>query len=190
MTDEITVPRADIEDLMQALATYQHMALNGGNIWGQQDARDLMTRVREAQGFGYVYFHLWFGRNHQGFKPGDQARYVERSLRYGPAFSIEDEQRALTPHAIKTTFHPCEILACYTHGALVNTGVNGVEWMAWHTLHRLDRLHSEPTFDVANYAAIVEHMGLDYDPAGFPEPVAPLFLAPAAPTLSVVKGGS
>ena len=161
-TEQFLISRDDLEDLVNAVNEYQQMALNVGNAWGQQSARDLAEKLRAEAGFmAYAYMRLWFGRNHQKIQPGEEVWYLDGD-------------------SLDPDYYPAEVLSVHTHGAVVLDG-DGVEWHAWHSLHRGDRLHSEPTFDVANVAAVAAHMGTDAKPEHMPEPVAPYFLPVTGP---------
>ncbi|MFI9817601.1 hypothetical protein [Saccharothrix variisporea] len=167
MTDSenLLISRGELEDLISAVAHYQHMAFNEGNAWGSQTARDLVEKVKAEAGFmAYAFVHLWFGRNHQKIQPGDTVRTSE----WGSG-----------------EFCPAEVLTTHTYGAWVQDE-NEAGWWSWHDVHRLDRLHTEPDFDIANYAAVIEHMGYDRDPGGFPDSVTPYFIKPSTPALKLV----
>lgn len=160
------IRRAALDDILSALREYQLMAIHEGNAWGQQTARDVMTRLVDHGGRSYVLMPHWYGRNHQLLSVGDLARWWEPGA---------DE------------FHPCSILEVHTFGAVVEDEFE-VDWHSWHSIHRLDRLHTEPDFDVSSWPSIAERMGYDHDPDAEPlgqEP--PLYLARR---LKVVPGGA
>jgi hypothetical protein len=166
-TDKIvTIRQSELTDLMEALKDARYAMLNTGNAWGQQDARDVVDRLaRHGDGSAAWWVERWYGFNHQRIKAGDTVRYDDG----GSGMHYE-----------------AKVIACYVLGALVEDE-NGIEWRPWHRLHRLDRLHSEPDFDVANFASIARHMGFTSDPATWPaETEPPLHLGGVKSSLRLV----
>jgi hypothetical protein len=151
----VTIRAAELDDLAQALRHYRHAYLGAVDASAQQTTKATMSTIMRHGGLGRLWIDCWLGLNHQRIAPGDQARYDADGEMY-----------------------PCTVLDVYRYGALVQYA-EGVEWMPWHQVHRPDRLHSEPDFDIANYAAIADHMGYPRNRETEPDPVPPVFLAPA-----------
>lgn len=162
MSDNVEIPRGQVEDLVNAVREQTFMLLQGLHSPALTAARHLMAQLLLHSPEAAHLMHTWWGRNHQLIQPGDTARWTD----------------------VDGDLHPCEVIECYTFGALINDEFE-YSWRPWCTLHRIDRLHTEPDFDVANWSSIATHMGYateQSEAAGH----TPLYLHPR---LTVVPGG-
>lgn len=163
MSDDVLIPRGQVEDLVNMVREQTLMMLEGLNTPAITAVQELMARLRLHNPDAAHLVYSWWGRNHQRIQPGDTARWTD----------------------VDGDTYPCEVIECHAFGALVEDGFE-YSWRPWCALHRLDRLHTEPDFDVANWSSIAEHMGYATDPSSV-ETGTPLFLHPR---LKLVSGGA
>lgn len=162
MTDNVLIPRGQVEDLANMVKEQTLMMLEGLNTPAITAVQELMARLRIHNPDAARLVYTWWGRNHQRIQPGDTARWTD----------------------VDGDTYPCEVIECYVFGALVEDGFE-YSWRPWCALHRLDRLHTEPDFDVSSWPAIAARMGYATDEteaAGH----TPLYLRPR---LVVIPGG-
>jgi hypothetical protein len=160
---EISVPIGTLEDLTNIAREQAWSLLLGMNDPDIAEARKIAAELLRHNPTAAYLMPAWWGRNHQHIKVGDTVRWTDTD----------------------GTLELCEVHQVYVFGALTETEVE-VSWRPWFSLHRLDRLHTQPDFDVANWSSIAEHMGYSTDPSSL-ETGTPLFLRPR---LTVVTGGA
>lgn len=163
MSDEISVPIGQLEDLTNVVREQAWMLLHGLNAPDVAAAHKLVADLLVRNPMAANLMPAWWGRNHQHIKVGDVVRWTDTD----------------------GTLNLCEVHQAYVYGALTETEFE-VSWRPWFSLHRLDRLHTEPDFDVANWSSIAEHMGYGSERTGNPDS-APLYLHPR---LTVLPGGT
>lgn len=130
-----TVSEAEFEGTVEALNHYRGAFHSTGNAYGCEQARRLRESLPEP---AFLWLDLWYGLNHQRIKPGNVARV--QSPYDDPEFS------------------EVEVLTVSTYAAFVMSPED-IFWVVWPLLHRMDRLHSEPEFDVTHWVPIQRHMG-------------------------------
>lgn len=161
------ISRDELTGTIEAVRHYHRALMSEGDTHGQAGIR----AFRRANGeHGYLWDSFWHGKNHQKIQVGDTVRRQ----------SVDDE-----PEFVEAT-----VLTVTTYAALLDDEVSGVGWEVWPLIHRLDRLHTEPTFDFRHYVPISQHMGYEITPGDIE--AYKEFLAEhgvARPTLSIVKGG-
>jgi hypothetical protein len=143
----VALDRNEFDGTAEALVFYMNAYMSSGDngCYGQQAVqKDLQTYGDDS----FLWLHIWFGKNHQRIKAGDDVRL----------WSPKDEPE----------FTEAEVLDVTTFAAFLLTD-NGAEWHPWPLVHRLDRLHTEPDFDATHWVPCSLHMGHDVDPDSLAE---------------------